>query len=60
MTANINLKFKLSAKRTPLKFTLFTASQWQAVLLLRWAVACTERDHSPSAGGFRESTHFVR
>ena len=30
-----------------------------AVLLLRWALACTERDHSPSAG-FRESTHFVR
>jgi hypothetical protein len=30
---------------------------------LRWALACTEateRDHSPSAGGFRESTHFGR
>jgi hypothetical protein len=29
-------------------------------LLLCWALACTERDHSPSAGGFRESTYFVR
>ena len=36
------------------------SSSLAAVLLLRWALACTERVHSPSAGGFRESTHFVR
>ena len=40
--------------------TVPPSSSLAAVLLLRWALACTERGHSPSAGGFRESTHFVR
>ena len=33
--------------------------QAQAVLLLRWALACTERDHSPSAGGQRETLVYA-